>query len=330
MQIKNSFPVWRYYVIDLLFVAIFCTSFYFLYYKLPRDLVSENIVIINPEEQSENSESVDSDCNTDGDSDLTDWQIKFKDKFSDKIISTKNTYKSPNISIRISKQTKGSGKSLITYYLGDIYISKIECFATGLARDKYGVGYSENLLDMDKRLNARIAINGDYYGIGNRGVCIRNGVAYRTKADTADICVLYYDGTMKTYTAGEFDFEEAVDNGAYQAWNFGPALLDKNGNKLDEFPSSRVTPKNPRTAIGYFEPGHYCFVLVDGRSPGYSTGMTMPELSSLMRELGCNAAYNLDGGQSSTLTFNDRVINQPYNGGRPCSDCIIIKEADGD
>ncbi len=75
----------------------------------------------------------------------------------------------------------------------------------------------------------------------------------------------------------EFNATEVMENGAYQAWGFGPMLLDENGQTMTEFHSS-VNVRNPRTAIGYFAPGHYCFVVVDGRS-SESRGVTTAELS---------------------------------------------------
>ncbi len=340
MPDKKKLPIWSYFVIDILVIAICCTGFYFAYYRIPRDLDSENIVISNPyaittsktttSQAADSTSSVESGTESDPGTQPvgTEWAVKFADKFTDTVVSTNDTYTSPNVSITVRQYTKGSDRSLITYYVADIYISKIECLQSGFAMDKYGVGYTEDVLKMDARFNAILTINGDYYGNGRTGVVIRNGVAYRTTPDNSDVCVLYYDGTMKTYSANEFDFDKAVQDGAYQTWTFGPALLDENGNSLTEFPTSRVTPKNPRSAIGYYEPGHYCFVLVDGRDTGYSVGMTLSELSSLMKELGCKVAYNLDGGKSSVMTFNDTYANQPYEGGRTVSDCIFIKEPD--
>ena len=102
-------------------------------------------------------------------------------------------------------------------------------------------------------------------------------------------------------------------------------LLDSNGQPMTEFDTD-VPSRNPRTVFGYFEPGHYCFIVVDGRDDSYSVGMSMSDLSQLVYDLGCVAAYNLDGGQTSTMYFNGDVVNRPANGGRECSDIIYICE----
>ena len=93
----------------------------------------------------------------------------------------------------------------------------------------------------------------------------------------------------------------AVQDGTWQVWTFGPALLDS-GEIPDSFHSTEYLNKiNPRCAIGYIAPGHYLFVLVDGRQDGYSAGATMSQLAALMQEEGCQTAYNLDGGKSAVM-----------------------------
>ena len=151
------------------------------------------------------------------------------------------------------------------------------------------------------------------------------GMIYRANPTDCDVCVLYYDGTMKVMSGDSFDLEEAIEDGAWQAWTFGPALLDTGGQPIASFSSTkRIISANPRTAIGYYEPGHYCLVVVDGR--GESAGISLPRLSQLFYDLGCTAAYNLDGGNSSIMVGGDEVINNPSGGGRESSDALLIAE----
>ncbi|MCR4622974.1 MAG: phosphodiester glycosidase family protein [Clostridiales bacterium] len=246
---------------------------------------------------------------------------KFADKYSDTVITTENSYSSPDISITVTENTQGRA----TYYLADIYVRNIECLRSALAMDTYGSGFRDSIADMAALNNALLAINGDYYGNTNEGVVIRNGVIYRANPTTCDVCVLYYDGTMRVMSGASFSVDEAIQEGAWQAWTFGPALLDTDGSALTSFASTgRIISANPRTAIGYYEPGHYCMVVVDGR--GESQGMTLQELSQLFSDLGCKAAYNLDGGNSSVMVWNNAVLNNPSGGGRESSDALLITE----
>ncbi len=250
---------------------------------------------------------------------------KFADKYTDTIIVTENSYSSPDISVTVTEETLGQ----TTYYLADIYVRDITCFQTALANDTYGSGFRDSIEDMALLNNALLAVNGDYYGNTNEGVVIRNGVIYRANSTNCDVCVLYYDGTMRVMPGSSFSVEEAVEQGAWQAWTFGPALLNTDGSVLTSFASTnRIISANPRTAIGYYEPGHYCLIVVDGR--GESAGITLPDLSRLFYDLGCRAAYNLDGGNSSVMVWNNEVINNPSGGGRESSDALLIAEVNAD
>ena len=260
---------------------------------------------------------------TEPEGDETPLEEKNADLFTDTVVITENSYSSPDIAVTVTEETALNGR--VTYYLADIYVRDITCFQSALAGGTYGRGYRDSISDMAALNSALLAINGDYYGNTNEGVVIRNGVIYRANRTDCDVCVLYYDGVMRVMPGSSFSVEEAIADGAWQAWTFGPALLDTDGSPLTAFSSTnRIIAANPRTAIGYYEPGHYCMVVVDGR--GESAGITLPDLSRLFYDLGCTAAYNLDGGNSSVMVWQDAVINNPSGGGRESSDALLIAE----
>lgn len=249
------------------------------------------------------------------------FRIKFADKFtSGKVKRTKNTYQSKNLNVRIKKVRSEEWDTV--FYVVDIYVADISCFMTAFAQDKFGMGYTAWPREIAEKYKSVITMNGDYYGMRKSGVVIRNGKLYKNKKVSRDVCVLYWDGTMKTFSPGEFNADNEMARGAYQAWNFGPRLLDEDGKAKTKF-NSEVTDKNPRSVVGYFEPGHYCFVVVDGRNDE-SDGLSMKNLAELMERLGCKQAYNLDGGRTSMLYAGDTRINKPVEGGRKSSDVLMI------
>ncbi len=71
-----------------------------------------------------------------------------------------------------------------------------------------------------------------------------------------------------------------------------------------------VLSYEPRTALGYNE-ARLILVVADGRRTGYSTGLSLYRLASLLIELGVTEAINLDGGSSSTFVVDGKVINRP-------------------
>ena len=231
--------------------------------------------------------------------------------------------------------TTESGKHIkygtkTAYTLADIYISDITCLQTAFAQDTYGVGYSESLTDMSARLSSVLAVNGDSYS-NNRhkdnGTIIRNGVLYRDQLTDAETCVLFRDGTMKIYAPGTVNGTELMNQGAWQSWIFGPGLLDENGKaKTDFLTWDYIKESLPRTAIGYYGPGHYCLLVVDGRQPDYSRGMFLEEEAALFEQLGCKAAYNLDGGHCAFMTKDKRIVSHPYRADHEIPDGIMIME----
>lgn len=257
--------------------------------------------------------------------DAGQFGARFADKFSDGAGQfTQNGYQSRDVNIAITKNQKTNDDgSTLTYYVADIYVRNLENFRSAFAKDTFGSGFSDTTLNIAGQNHAILAISGDYYGNHPTGPVVRNGTLYRNdKLD--DVCVLYNDGTMKTFEADQYDAADIEKNGAWQVWSFGPQLL-KDGQPMTTF-NSTLNPKNPRAAIGYYEPGHYCFVLVDGRASGYSDGITLKAFSQLFYDLGCKAAYNLDGGQTAVLAFNGKWVNQPYKDGRAVSDILYIGE----
>ncbi len=90
------------------------------------------------------------------------------------------------------------------------------------------------------------------------------------------------------------------------------------------FPLSFRQTKHPRTAVGLKEDA-LLHVVIDGRQPGYSEGMTLDELAEFLLNAGCKDALNLDGGGSSTLLVRGRVVNQPSDGReRPIANALLL------
>jgi hypothetical protein len=91
------------------------------------------------------------------------------------------------------------------------------------------------------------------------------------------------------------DLAEAVDACAAVA-GFGPLII---GGEVRTREGGDI---HPRTAAGTDVSGRYVWlVVVDGRQPGSSEGMTTHELARFLSELGCHDAVNLDGGGSSVM-----------------------------
>ena len=258
--------------------------------------------------------------------DPMDWRTKFADHFTDEVVVTDHSYTSPNIAIDIQKYvTDDIAPS--TYFVADIYVASLENFQTYWAGGSFRKWMEEDPIQCANNAGAILAVNGDYADSQDFGFLVRNGELYMDEQTIYDICVLYYDGTMETYGADEYKVEDVLAKEPYQVWKFGPALLDENGQPRSSFNATGpISDVNPRTGLGYYEPGHYCFVVVDGRQGGYSAGMRIGRFAQLFADLGCKAAYNLDGGRSSVMVFQGSFFNQPYLNGRNAGDILLIRE----
>ncbi|MBR4288629.1 MAG: phosphodiester glycosidase family protein [Clostridia bacterium] len=255
----------------------------------------------------------------------TDFSRSFPDKFTTDgtVVQEDGFYMDSHINLTVTTHVENG----VTYYLADFYIKNIECLRSAFAGEEFSLGETDSVLHMANENNAVLAVSGDYFGIRQRSVVIRNGKVYR-KTRAHQICVLYYDGTMETYPFASFDVEKAIAGGAWQAWDFGPALLNSDGSAVTEF-STGISGKNPRIAIGYYEPGHYCLVAVDGRQ-SHSSGMSLVELAKLFESLGCKTAYNLDGGNSAVMCLYGELFSSPSTeGGRAISDIIYLAPQGG-
>ena len=209
-------------------------------------------------------------------------------------------------------------------FVADVYIRDIHLLKTAFANDMFKgdkLKY-DYILDLNTETNAAFSVSGDFVAIREDGLVIRNGELLQDRKYT-DLCVLYIDGTMAVYDPQDKTVEELTDGSVWQTWCFGPNLLGEDGQAIEI--NHKLMRENPRCAIGYFEPGHYCFVVVDGRQKYYSDGMTLTELSAFMSELGCKTAYNLDGGQSAQMMLEDNLVNMPTNGGRRVGDIIYLE-----
>lgn len=84
--------------------------------------------------------------------------------------------------------------------------------------------------------------------------------------------------------------------------------------------------RHPRTAVGWRRGGPLLLVTVDGRQAPYSDGMTLAELAELMGRLGATEALNLDGGGSTTMVLDGRVVNRPSDesGERPVGNALVV------
>ncbi len=112
----------------------------------------------------------------------------------------------------------------------------------------------------------------------------------------------------------ELNYEKGKYWDMSDALQAGPIIVSngrKNVTAVEEvFFWSKIPDIHPRTAVGYTKEGENIFLVVDGRQPD-SRGVDLNELAILMFDLDCEEAINLDGGGSSALVVNGKLLNRP-------------------
>lgn len=248
---------------------------------------------------------------------------------SEEAVITETGYQSSSILISITHERVNDTE----VYIGEVIIKDPSLLKAGLANDSFGRNLKQYTSTIAANNNAIFAINGDYYGFRESGYVMRNGYMYRTNGRSGEQCdgmAIFDDGHMEVYKEPEIDAQALADRGAVQIFCFGPALIKDSEILVNEDSEVEMSwNDNPRTAIGQISPLHYLFVVSDGRTDE-SRGLSLNSLALFMKSKGCNTAYNLDGGGSSTMWFMGKVVNVPTDGRRfgerGISDIVYIGE----
>lgn len=181
------------------------------------------------------------------------------------------------------------------------------------------LGYSgEYLVDMAKREKAIVAINGggfiDKDGLGTGGQAI--GAIISDSKIISNYGSSQYGGGIIGFTSdnklylGKISASEAINMGIRDAVEFGPFLI-VNG-KSSFINGNGGYGVHPRSAIAQRKDGIVLFLVIDGRSLK-SKGADMNDLVDILLRYHAYNAANLDGGNSSALVIENKIVNHPIN-----------------
>lgn len=190
-----------------------------------------------------------------------------------------------------------------------------------IATTEYLGKKGEAITDVAKRENAIIAMNagGFYDPDWNSNGAIPHGTVIQNGNIVSDFQDANMGGGFIGFTKddklllGKMSKEEAIAKGYRDAVEFGPYLI-VNG-KSSFIKGNGGWGIAPRTAIGQRKDGIVLFLVINGRLPN-SIGADMGDLTEIMENYGAYNAANLDGGSSSELVINNKIINTPVAGGK--------------
>ncbi|MGN1399146.1 MAG: phosphodiester glycosidase family protein [Erysipelotrichaceae bacterium] len=190
--------------------------------------------------------------------------------------------------------------------------------------------YGNEVSALAQQNGAVVAINGGGYSIAEDyskspySILISDHSIYYDTNRTGEIVGMNDEGVLMLMNSTA---QEAVDAGMKWGLEFGPFLI-VNG-KAAEFTGNGGYGYQPRTVIGQRKDGIVILLTIDGRGGNGSNGASMVELTEVLLRYGVYNACNLDGGGSTVLVENGKVLNYPvsyqFAGERNVLDAIILK-----
>ncbi|MBQ9265109.1 MAG: phosphodiester glycosidase family protein [Clostridia bacterium] len=244
---------------------------------------------------------------------------------------TENGYEDD--SIRVQMETREGGKKDLIWRIAWVEIAS----PTQLRTAYFGKNVKANKQDKVTKLapakNAVVAMNGDNYAQESQkhSFIVRMGEVRQTKLNkTKDILIIDERGDFHIFLNSKDadNFEKNTGHTIVNAFMFGPALV-MDGEVVTEKREYGFNPEGsqPRSAIGQLDTLSYVLVIADNASGSDTKGVNHKELAEFMKELGCREAYNLDGGNSAIMVFNNQRYNNTYGRERDLTDMIYFVSA---
>jgi exopolysaccharide biosynthesis protein len=237
------------------------------------------------------------------------------------------SYRDPSIEITIE-----TGRA----YSTDYWVARIKVAHPSQLRTTAATTFDSSRTTsgkaMAKRMQAVLAINGDYFSYINDGYLIRQGVLYR-ELPRGVRDVLLIDAQGDFHIAIQATMESLApfkQMDIVNSFNFGPGLVI-NGDRVKRFfnNDNAANEGRQRMAIAQIMTGSLAYIAVACAGPkGDNTGMTLEQFSKVLADLGVENAYNLDGGNSTMMLFKGVFINALHETTmRPLSDIIYFASA---
>ena len=215
-----------------------------------------------------------------------------------------------------------------TLTFAEVFIAHPSQLIRKLADDTYG---SQRLIvptEFARQTNAVLLTDGDFYQLrGGHGINVWQGQIQQANGQYADSCFFDRDGNMVFAYAGKLTDQAAVEAfvAEHELWSgisFGPVMVDGGVNVCPPtYPIGDYLGELARCALGQVDELHYLVTTTD-----YFFSVT--DLADVLIGRGVQAAYNIDGGQSSAIILMGEQRNPNiFHDERAQSDCIFFASA---
>ena len=244
------------------------------------------------------------------------------------------TYADPTIAVKVQYGVFDRGAETgCEYWVASIKIAHPSQLRTTAANGFHSEMTMKGTA-MARRVNAVLAINGDYFYFTHHGYILRQGQLFLDDLrGDRDVLLIDEDGDFHIVRNPFTGQVGQTINGkkVVQAFFFGPVLVE-NGKMVRDMDlryDMRAEERRQRMCIAQVGPLEYKCICCGPPARG-NTGMTLQEFARLVYSLGVETAYNLDGGDSTMLIFNGQKVNDPKSPDtRDIADIIYFASAFG-
>ncbi len=223
------------------------------------------------------------------------------------------------------------------YTISEVKIADPSQFRRFLAGGTYASGTKYVPTKLAASVNAVVAANGDFYTFRNDGIIVYDSKLMRVDGYSMDSCFIAGNGDLLFAHRGKLISKEKMqkfieENGVRFSVAFGPILIE-NGECVkikDPYPVGEGNVRYARAALCQRDTLHYYLVTATADPPYFEKAHRLSHFQKNLYALGCQSAYNLDGGQSATIVMNDKTVNYVWQ--RQVSDILYFATAipDGD
>lgn len=226
-------------------------------------------------------------------------------------------YSDPSIRVEItSGRMELEDGAVCDYWIADIVVSDASQLRTQPANSFEGLSGDMPMGRIVERVNAVVAMNGDYYAFSGYGLILRQGKVYLNRLRKGrDVLVIDEDGDFHGfYRPGNDEVPLTIDGKkAVNAFYFGPILYDHGRLCTDyNYTDIGAEDRSQRIALCQAGPLHYK-IIACGYTDQYNKGMKLREFAQFLSTQDIVFAYNLDGGNSAGMFFHNKKVNTVTN-----------------
>lgn len=220
------------------------------------------------------------------------------------------------------------------YDFAEVEIAHPSQFRRKLVDDVISKKHLDYPLNTFRKMNGVVGMSADYCAFRSFGIIVQYGSMVRDTV-MGDFDILIYDkeGNFNCITDTKYKKSEYYQsNDVVYTFAFGPVMVDNYeinpSDNLDSYIVGEVGKVYPRAAIGQFGyDKHYLLCTVEYTNKE-AQGATVRRFAEVMQSKGLRIAYNMDGGQTAALMYNNELFNKvAYGGQREISDILFFATA---